>query len=337
MSKCVCDPPVIDDYAYSQFWGSYFGECIYTPSQNVAMIAGLISILLYGVAMVPQLWKNYQRKCVAGLSLGLLLVWTFGDIANTIGAILTTQFSTQQYTGVYFLFIDVGTLGQYMYYRIRYPTPQPPKEEEVSPLLREDAPNNCSQPSLLSTDDSNNTPKKVLSLAMFGVSIFAALPFQQSPNERIHMSETPGMVVQSAANLGVPEAAQLCNATLELSPSVIDIGSALAWVSGLFYFCSRIPQIVENHKFRSVDGISIYTFLITILANLFYGISVILRINELVGPKFVESTLPYLIGSVGTLVFDGIIIVQAWLYTKKPSIIDNSQQYRSEQTEYGSI
>lgn len=57
-------------------------------------------------------------------------------------------------------------------------------------------------------------------------------------------------------------------------------------------------------------------FFVTVSSNLTYGLSILLRLPKL-DETFVLDTLPYLIGSVGTLLFDFIIITQAHLYKDK--------------------
>lgn len=47
-------------------------------------------------------------------------IWYFrftGDAFNLLGCLLTDQLPTQTYTAIYFCFIDVFTLSQYIYYR----------------------------------------------------------------------------------------------------------------------------------------------------------------------------------------------------------------------------
>lgn len=47
--------------------------------------------------------------------------------------------------------------------------------------------------------------------------------------------------------------------------------------------------------------------------NVTYGLSIILRVPSL-DNKFYQSTLAYIIGSIGTMIFDVTILVQGWLY-----------------------
>lgn len=92
------------------------------------------------------------------------------------------------------------------------------------------------------------------------------------------------------------------------------VGRISAWLCALLYITSRIPQIWENHLRRSVAGLSILLFVAAFTGNLFYTVSV------LVNPAahgdgarlYLQESLPFLLGSGGTLVFDLIIVAQ-WL------------------------
>lgn len=82
---------------------------------------------------------------------------------------------------------------------------------------------------------------------------------------------------------------------------------------------SRLPQIWANFKRRSVRGLSVLLFVLAFLANLFYSLSVITN-PKARGPQrhaYLTESLPFLLGSGGTLVFDMIIIVQYWMYYQR--------------------
>jgi hypothetical protein len=53
-------------------------------------------------------------------------------------------------------------------------------------------------------------------------------------------------------------------------------------------------------------------FSLTIIGNLGYGISVLLRLS--LEPDFFFTTFPYLVGSLGVLAFDLIALFQAYIY-----------------------
>ena len=93
---------------------------------------------------------------------------------------------------------------------------------------------------------------------------------------------------------------------------------------------------MKNYERKSVEGLSLFIFLCSVLANTSYvslaqlriailhsraicnvsrpqGLSVIFRIPT-IDARFWAATLPFIVGSLGTLVFDFIILTQARLY-----------------------
>lgn len=96
------------------------------------------------------------------------------------------------------------------------------------------------------------------------------------------------------------------------------VGRISAWLCALLYITSRIPQIWENHIRRSVEGISILLFIAAFSGNLLYTVSVLANPSaEGEGARvYLQESLPFLLGSGGTLVFD-LIIVGQWLAWRK--------------------
>lgn len=97
------------------------------------------------------------------------------------------------------------------------------------------------------------------------------------------------------------------------------VGRVLAWLCTLLYMTSRMPQIWTNFQRRSVKGLSLLLFISAFMANLLYSVS-ILSNPKAVGPErraFLMESLPFLLGSAGTLVFDLVIIVQWFMWHKR--------------------
>ena len=97
--------------------------------------------------------------------------------------------------------------------------------------------------------------------------------------------------------------------------SISIIGLSFSYLSALMYLSSRIPQLKENIERQSVDGLSIGMFTVAILGNFFYGLSIFLNPAEL---SDLTHTLPFLIGSLGTMAFDITIFCQFWYYGPAP-------------------
>jgi uncharacterized protein with PQ loop repeat len=92
------------------------------------------------------------------------------------------------------------------------------------------------------------------------------------------------------------------------------VGRLSAWTCTVLYMTSRLPQIWTNLSRKSVQGLSILLFISAALGNALYSASVL--INPLASGntrhEYLLESLPFLLGSGGTLIFDAIIVIQ-WL------------------------
>ncbi|KAI6005666.1 PQ loop repeat-domain-containing protein [Pisolithus albus] len=104
----------------------------------------------------------------------------------------------------------------------------------------------------------------------------------------------------------------------EFSPSERVIGRIFAWLCTTLYLTSRLPQIWKNYVRKSVEGLSIYLFVFAFLGNFFYVCSILTSPNIRLPPpastEFVRESIPYLLGSGGTFIFDITIVSQYLLY-----------------------
>ena len=78
---------------------------------------------------------------------------------------------------------------------------------------------------------------------------------------------------------------------------------------------SRFPQIIKNFRRGSTEGVSGTMFLLAIGGNVFYATSILLSKNESENwSEYITSHLPWLIGSLGTVVLDVTLFLQClWL------------------------
>lgn len=93
------------------------------------------------------------------------------------------------------------------------------------------------------------------------------------------------------------------------------VGRFFAWLCTFLYLASRLPQIYQNFRRRSCEGLSMALFFFAAMGNLTYVLSIFTN------PHATRATMleavPYIIGSAGTLIFDGTIFAQYALYTNK--------------------
>ncbi|KAI8346218.1 PQ loop repeat-domain-containing protein [Mortierella sp. GBAus27b] len=97
---------------------------------------------------------------------------------------------------------------------------------------------------------------------------------------------------------------------------LVQVGRISAWVCTVFYMSSRMPQLWKNFQRKSVKGLSILMFFWAVMGNSSYSLSIFYS-EKVVNPetrhKALQESLPYILGSLGTLVFDMSIFGQ-WLY-----------------------
>ncbi|KAK0196944.1 PQ loop repeat-domain-containing protein [Armillaria mellea] len=99
------------------------------------------------------------------------------------------------------------------------------------------------------------------------------------------------------------------------------LGRIFAWLCTTLYLTSRLPQIWKNYVRKSVQGLSMYLFVFAFLGNCFYVASIATSPNARLPPPastdFIKESIPYLLGSGGTLLFDITIVMQSFIYAPK--------------------
>jgi uncharacterized protein with PQ loop repeat len=114
------------------------------------------------------------------------------------------------------------------------------------------------------------------------------------------------------------------------------VGRISAWVCTVLYMTSRLPQIWTNLSRKSVQGLSILLFMAAAMGNALYSISIL--VNPLSsGPHryaYISESLPFLLGSGGTLIFDAIIVMQWIAWRGMEPIIEPSHHRTTTSTIY---
>jgi uncharacterized protein with PQ loop repeat len=122
--------------------------------------------------------------------------------------------------------------------------------------------------------------------------------------------------------------------TSSASPSPTSLeqaGTLLSWLSTALYLASRFPQLLQNHRRKSVAGLSPLLFLAAFCGNLFY--STALLTNPCAWSDFSPhggggwagehgsdmwewrmAALPFFLGAAGVLGMDAGMGVQFWVY-----------------------
>jgi len=88
------------------------------------------------------------------------------------------------------------------------------------------------------------------------------------------------------------------------------VGMCISWITMFLYIIGRFPQIYENYKTKTTEGLSLLMYIFTILGNIFY-IGVIFSTFE-----YFDKNIPWLISSILSILLDIIIISQHYYYKK---------------------
>ncbi|KAJ1992099.1 hypothetical protein H4R33_001155 [Dimargaris cristalligena] len=125
---------------------------------------------------------------------------------------------------------------------------------------------------------------------------------------------------EGPAASGANDAFSLLDPSSASSDSPI-IGRIIAWVCCGFYITSRLPQILKNHRRRSVEGLSLSMFIFALNGNLFYFSSIMLQ-SFVSPPGLLLASLPYIIGSVGTVLQDFTVFSQWFVFRRRALTLD---------------
>ncbi|XP_058080750.1 uncharacterized protein LOC131228932 [Magnolia sinica] len=95
----------------------YFKDCLCNLSDEISFGFGLISLVCWGVAEIPQIITNFHSKSGHGVSLAFLMTWVVGDVFNLMGCLLEpATLPTQFYTALLYTTTTVVLVLQTVYY-----------------------------------------------------------------------------------------------------------------------------------------------------------------------------------------------------------------------------
>jgi uncharacterized protein with PQ loop repeat len=255
---------------------------------TLSWIFGNISTFLWLFVFLPSFYKNYKLKNSTAVSFSLVFLWMIGDIFSVLSAEAKDLESVIIYIGIFHIVFDIIFLLQILYYRKKNQNENTLEEtnpflEETNPFLEETNP-------FLEEINSENVNQFLSKKEIICILIFTSL-----------------FVIFKVILLSLPH-------NSNSSHLVADI---IGWASTFIFMASRIPQIILNNKRKSVEGLSLVSFIIINFANWFFVASILIKLIDIDKEKythFIINNLQWIIGGLATTLFDIVILIQFIVY-----------------------
>ena len=296
--------------------------------ETLAGISSSTSLACWIVLLLPQLIEQWKLKSSEGLSAGFILIWFIGDLANLSGALWAGLLPGVILLAVWFCIADGMLISSYLYYS-RKPAHKhhhhhhhhndatAAAEEgrvetgnENQPLLA-DATTGSATPGTKRKSSSRRKSQRRDSLASLvapeATNIWTSYVL---PLAFVLLAGFVGYLFSSHSASNVPEKPPVADEPMKAGPEI------LGYLSAVLYLGARLPQIYQNHKKRSVHGLSLLFFLFSVFGNVTYAGGILLYRNDI---DYVWHYLPWLLGSLGTVFEDMIIFLQFYVYSRHNS------------------
>ena len=286
--------------------------------EQLANVSGAVSIACWVTILLPQLLEQWRLKSADGVAISFLLAWFFGDLANLAGAIIGQLRPGVILLAVWFCFSDTLLVLSYYYYKHM--------NSSISLQDMENAGSTAHVGTSVSPPQSAGSPKNS---PQHSPPPTSSTPLLQEPREADPAAETSSVAADRSnwlLSTGIPGVFVLVVATLSYfisdsedpdAPATVvesPLAEFLGYFSAVLYLVARIPQMLQNHRRRSVEGLSMGFFTLSVLGNLTYAGQVIVYRTD---AKWLRAYLPWLLGSLGTIIEDLVILAQFHIYRKK--------------------
>ncbi|PIA14113.1 PQ-loop-domain-containing protein [Coemansia reversa NRRL 1564] len=254
---------------------------------------GYVSLVCWVVVMFPQIYLNYQRKSGEGVSLTMMVAWVIGDILNITGALMQSMVMSTILIGTYYLFVDLTLLAQTIYYRLAY--------NAHSLVSKDSSLGNTTSSSHVARDDEDEHG-------------FRQTQRSDSSNDRIlHQPSADYASIASAAasddNTGNPS----CDRQGLPNPAPLSelAAQAMGVASAVVYIMAYVPQVLQNYRRKSCEGLSMWLFLLSLVGNTTYTLAIMVVSLQ---PHYLAPYVPWILGSLIPCLIQAIVLYQFYIY-----------------------
>ncbi|CCE78037.1 Piso0_000650 [Millerozyma farinosa CBS 7064] len=262
---------------------------------GISGLMGSTSLACWIVLLLPQLIEQWRLKSAEGIAIGFISIWFLGDITNLVGALWARLLPEVVFLAVWFCIADFMMIGSYFYYTRIYKKTKDhihhhssAAEDETSHLLQR----RQSGASTHSVGESNKIFTNYILPILFVLG-----------------SGFLGFVLS-----GSEEPEDPTSHPIEVGPQI------MGYISAALYLGARIPQIIQNHRRKSVYGLSLLFFLFSVLGNLTYAGQILFYSSD---SQYILLNLSWLLGSLGTIFEDSFIFLQFYMYKDNGKVISD--------------
>lgn len=260
------------------------------------------SLACWIVLLMPQLIEQWRMKSAEGIAIGFISIWFMGDLFNLVGALWAGLLPEVVFLAIWFCIADFLMIFSYFYYTRVYP-----KHHKKSARAQSGSSRGSGDRQPLLRRRSSALTDIAAEPQFHGIFTKYVLPIA---------------FVVGAGCLGFFFSDKASTGGGDDQPSKIEMGpQVIGYLSALLYLGARIPQIVQNHQRRSVEGLSLLFFMFSTLGNLTYAGQILFYRSD---HQYILLNMSWLLGSLGTIFEDCIIFLQFYIYRDQPAVVDTA-------------
>ena len=272
--------------------------------ETISNILGLLSSIVWGFALIPQLYQNYKAQDSDAISLFLILLWLVGDYLSMLTAQIKGISKVVVYVAIYHIIIGIIFTTQIIYYRRkkykRYFNDFYSPILDIDEVTEQGVLNDVTEKGALNEVTEQGVLNEVTEQDTIGYYNYLLL----TQKEQIFIfSSTLFLIILNTYFY------------FDLHQSIL-LADIVAWLTTLIFIGSRFPQMYLNYNRKSTQGLSVYSFIILNIANYLFLSSVLVNICDNIGNEnvFFISNLQWILGPITGSLLDIILFYQFYIY-----------------------